>query len=152
MSMGSPSFKPLDPTLRTGAADSRLAFRPGDTVKNGTYTDMVRFSGGRRHGRQEDRRMVTLNRSRSKSRSKYASDSYTPMIADYLSNPMFDTLHNKHRERSISLMARPLNGGGRRGNVSRHTSHVGPSFISTCKVLWSVISVLLSILTDLSHS
>ena len=56
------------------------------------------------------------------------------LIADYLASPMFDSLHTRTpRERSISLLARPASGPGR-----RISSGSGPSIISSCKVLWPI--------------
>ena len=104
------------------------------------YCEMVRYNAGRR----QEIRGPGGARSRSKSRDRRGhrqqrysvTDTYnTPMIADYLNNPMFDVLHHKQRERCISLLSRP-SGGGRRGSYwSRTSSSASGLSISTCKVL-----------------
>ena len=109
-----------------------------------SYTQMVRYRGGRRQTRQEigGGVPVAVRRSRSKSRErarqKY-SGSTTPMISDYLNNPMFDVLHSKSpRDKSISLLSRPGTGNRKYNNLSqRHQAphHHPLSIISTCKVL-----------------
>ena len=111
-----------------------------------SYTQMVRYRGGRRQTRQEigggggggvGRR--TRSKSRDRARQKY-SGSTTPMISDYLNNPMFDSLHSKSpKDKSISLLSRP--GAGNRkynhlmGSQRHQAPHQALSIISTCKVL-----------------
>ena len=119
---------------------ARVMFKPGD-VGRGPYCEMVRYQGGRQ--RSEARRRPSHNvRTRSKSRDRgYRGHRYSVTsgphgdsggfaIADYLASPMFDSLHTRPRERSISLLARPASGPGR-----RLSSGSGPSIISSCKVL-----------------
>ena len=95
-----------------------------------SYTQMVRYRGGRRAARQE----AGVRRSRSKSRERVKhkySGSTTPMISDYLNSPMFDVLHSKSgKDKSISLLSRPSMGSKR-----YQPPHQALSIISTCKVL-----------------
>ena len=111
--------------------------KSGDAV---AYSDMVRYIGRsdtrRYRGDQGTRRPAV--RSRSKSRDRYSaharqSYSYTPVISEYLASPMFDVLHNKNRDRSISLL--PSSAPGRRASQFVKQSSSGINFISTCRVL-----------------
>ena len=99
-----------------------------------SYTQMVRYRGGRRVGRQEVRR--SRSKSRERVKQKY-SGSTTPMISDYLNSPMFDSLHSKSsKDKSISLLSRP-GPGPRRYQPPNLGQKQSPhlSIISTCKVL-----------------
>ena len=119
-------------SLNIGAP--KIYRKSGDAV---AYSDMVRYIGRsdtrRYRGDQGSRRPPV--RSRSKSRDRHSaharhSYSYTPVISEYLASPMFDVLHNKNRDRSISLLSPP----GRRGQFVKQ-SNSGINFISTCRVL-----------------
>ena len=108
-----------------------------------SYTQMVRYRGGRRQTRQEIGGGVpvavrrTRSKSRERARQKY-SGSTTPMISDYLNSPMFDVLHAKSpKDKSISLLSRPGAGNRKYNNLGyqRHQAHQPLSIISTCKVL-----------------
>ncbi len=118
---------------------ARVMFKTSGELGMGPYCEMVRYQGGRQ--RSEARRRPSHNvRSRSKSRDRgyrghrysvTSGDSGGFAIADYLASPMFDSLHTRtSRERSISLLARPASGPGR-----RLSSSSGPGIISSCKVL-----------------
>ena len=102
----------------------------------GSYTQMVRYRGGRRAGREEARR--TRSKSRERVRQKY-SGTTTPMISNYLNSPMFDVLHSKSgKDKSISLLSRPTSGQRRYQPPilgQRHPPHPALSIVSTCKVL-----------------
>ena len=103
-----------------------------------SYTQMVRYRGGRRQARQEIGGVgVAVRRTRSKSRErtrqKY-SGSTTPMISDYLNSPMFDVLHSKSsKDKSISLLSRPDRRYQPANLGQKQSPHL--SIISTCKVL-----------------
>ena len=102
----------------------------------GSYTQMVRYRGGRRVVREEARR--TRSKSRERVKQKY-SGSTTPMISNYLNSPMFDVLHSKSsKEKSISLLSRPSTGQRRYQPPvlgKRQPPNPGLSIVSTCKVL-----------------
>ena len=105
-----------------------------------SYTQMVRYRGGRRQTRQEigggGGGVMAVRRARSKSRDKARqkySGSTTPMISDYLASPMFDVLHSKSpKDKSFSLLSRPGAGSRKYSNLSqRHQApHQPLSIIS----------------------
>jgi len=101
--------------------------------------EMVRYRGGRRLQRkQEPGGGGGRSRSKERPRHKYTAgdSSYTPVIADYLNSPMFDSLHQKSHSPSISLLSRPSQSSrkfGHSGHFGKHSQPIG--IISQCKVL-----------------
>ena len=107
-----------------------------DTVGGYNQCEMVRYRGGRRRQEAGGGR----SRSKERARQKYTvgrDSSYTPVIADYLNSPMFDSLHTKSHSPSISLLTRPSQSsrkfGHTGGHFGKHSQHIG--IISQCKVL-----------------
>ena len=116
-----------------------VRYRGGDQVSGGArYSDQVSGGpSGRRH----------RSRSRDRQRHKYND---TPVIADYLNSPMFDSLHHHKHSPTISLL-RPKHSptisllssrsahhrkygiGHLGGSGNKHSQPI--SIISQCKVL-----------------
>ena len=101
-----------------------VRYRGGDQVSSGP-----RYTDHRRH----------RSRSRDRQRHKY-TESYTPVISDYLNSPMFDSLHQKHNKHNptISLLSSRSShhrkyGIGQLGGSNKHSQPI--SIISQCKVL-----------------
>jgi len=84
------------------------------------YSEMVRYRSNNRRSRSKDRSKVR----------RFSNYCDPPMIADYLSNPMFDSLHSKPRywqagEKTITL--KPIRG-------KKHVS-MGLPIKNSCRVL-----------------
>jgi len=109
--------------------------------------EMVRYKGGRSFSRSQDSSGRRRSRSRDHLRHKKYSESFSPVIADYLNSPMFDSLHqSKQSNNSISLLSRSSQsqnnrryGIGNIGHMSKQSQPISQtkpiSIISQCKVL-----------------
>ena len=101
--------------------------------------EMVRYRGGRRWSSQESgaarRRSRSRDRSRGGGRQYKYSDSYcTPVSANYLNSPMFDSLHH-HKAYKSTATTNTISLLQHRPGHSKHKYFEPINIISQCKVL-----------------